>query len=332
MRRILSYTLAALCVTGISRCAEEADTTDYRQYMREFVQDISAYAKSRSHGFLVLPQNGPELYTLDGDEDGTADGTYLAAIDGVGCEDLFYGYEQDDAATPSEDTEYLVKFLDIVESRGVEVLTTDYCWTQSNMADSYARNTASGYTGFAADSRELDRIPSYPARPHNVHAGDVDSLHKAKNFLYLICPDNVYAEKEAFVTAIDATEYDLFIIDAFHAEDALSRADIDRLKTKPGGGRRLVISYVSIGEAEDYRFYWRTEWDTDPPSWMAGENTSWPGNYKVRYWDPSWQSVIFGSPDAYLDRILAAGFDGVYLDIIDAFEYFENAGEWWHPY
>ena len=30
-----------------------------------------------------------------------------------------------------------------------------------------------------------------------------------------------------------------------------------------------------------------------------------------------------GSPDAYLDRILAAGFDGVYLDIIDAFEYFE---------
>ena len=31
-----------------------------------------------------------------------------------------------------------------------------------------------------------------------------------------------------------------------------------------------------------------------------------------------------GHPDAYLDRILAAGFDGVYLDIIDAFEYWRD--------
>ncbi|MCX5769013.1 MAG: hypothetical protein NTZ09_01885 [Candidatus Hydrogenedentes bacterium] len=33
---------------------------------------------------------------------------------------------------------------------------------------------------------------------------------------------------------------------------------------------------------------------------------------------------ILGGPDAYLDRIITAGFDGVYLDIIDAFEYFEE--------
>ena len=38
-----------------------------------------------------------------------------------------------------------------------------------------------------------------------------------------------------------------------------------------------------------------------------------------------WKSVIFGtSPDAYLDQIIAAGFDGVYLDIIDAFEYWRD--------
>ena len=38
----------------------------------------------------------------------------------------------------------------------------------------------------------------------------------------------------------------------------------------------------------------------------------------------NWQAVIFGDNDAYLNRILAAGFDGVYLDIIDAYEYFEG--------
>lgn len=44
----------------------------------------------------------------------------------------------------------------------------------------------------------------------------------------------------------------------------------------------------------------------------------------VRYWEEDWQSVIYGSDGSYLRKILNAGFDGVYLDIIDAFEYFEE--------
>jgi len=50
----------------------------------------------------------------------------------------------------------------------------------------------------------------------------------------------------------------------------------------------------------------------------ADENPDWPGNYK--YWNPDWQTVIYGN----LGKILAAGFDGVYLDLIDAFEIFEQ--------
>src|SRR5690606_27315088 len=46
----------------------------------------------------------------------------------------------------------------------------------------------------------------------------------------------------------------------------------------------------------------------------------WPGNYCVRYWDRSWQVLLFGDPGAYLDRIISAGFDGIYLDRIDSFE------------
>ncbi|MBD3240455.1 MAG: hypothetical protein GF331_07705 [Chitinivibrionales bacterium] len=331
-RGVSALGICALCVALSLRCSEDPDTTDYRRLMRDFVQQISAYAKARSAAFVIIPQNGPELCTVDGNEDGFAATDYLDAIDGVGREDLYYGYDEDDEATPPEDITYLEAFLDIAEANGVEALVTDYCATPSKMADSYARNAAKGYTRFAADSRELDRIPTYPSQPYGVHAGDVTTLAQAKNFLYLLCPDNLWGSKQEFLNAIDATEYDAFIIDAFWAEEALTAAEVSRLKTKPGGGQRLVIAYMSIGEAEDYRFYWQDEWYENHPSWMAGENPSWPGNYKVRYWDESWQGIIFGQPDSYLDRILAAGFDGVYLDIIDAFEYFENAGEWWHAY
>jgi cysteinyl-tRNA synthetase len=44
----------------------------------------------------------------------------------------------------------------------------------------------------------------------------------------------------------------------------------------------------------------------------------------VRYWDKTWQNIIYGNNDTYLKKIIDAGFDGVYLDVVDAFEYFEE--------
>ena len=84
-----------------------------------------------------------------------------------------------------------------------------------------------------------------------------------------------------------------------------------------------MISYISIGEAEDYRYYWKNEWISNPPVWLAGENPDWEGNYKVRYWQKEWQNIIYGSESSYIYKIIITGFDGAYLDIIDAFEYFE---------
>ena len=123
---------------------------------------------------------------------------------------------------------------------------------------------------------------------------------------------------------------DLVVIDYSKDGDAagaFGQADLARMKQRPpssnaGGGTKQVISYMSIGEAEDYRFYWQQAWSTPAgkPAWLDDENPDWEGNFKVRYWDPEWKAVISGSPRSYLDQIIAAGFDGVYLDIIDAFE------------
>ncbi|MEZ5853512.1 MAG: endo alpha-1,4 polygalactosaminidase [Hyphomicrobiaceae bacterium] len=141
-------------------------------------------------------------------------------------------------------------------------------------------------------------------------------------------------------------------------------SNLVRLKRKPDGNRRLVISYLSIGEAEDYRGYWQTSWvkpDATPsqpekvayfpsfgasparahvkfaappglrpqhvntsvaPSWLDRENPEWRGNYRVRFWQQEWQKLLFGDKAAALDRLLEAGFDGVYLDRADVY------GQW----
>ena len=52
----------------------------------------------------------------------------------------------------------------------------------------------------------------------------------------------------------------------------------------------------------------------------------WAGDYWVKYWMPEWQKIIYGTPDSYLDRILALGYDGVYLDRVDAYWYYQDQG------
>lgn len=127
--------------------------------------------------------------------------------------------------------------------------------------------------------------------------------------------------------AMAASPYDLIVIDRSRDgsdEGALRPAEVERLKQKPDGGRRFVFAYLSIGEAESYRGYWQEAWKRSAPPFLLGENPDWEENYAVRFWMPQWQSIIFGSPEAYLDRIVAQGFDGVYLDKCDVTEDLEQ--------
>jgi cysteinyl-tRNA synthetase len=314
--------LCAIIMLSIS-CHRDIPDLDFKQEMRDFVQAISNYAKTAGQDFIIIPQNGQELITLNGDNKGKADLTYLAAIDGQGREDLYYGYDDDNKVTPAVETEYMADFLDIAKEYGIVILVTDYCSTPSKMDDSYSKNNLKEYISFAANHRELDNIPSYPSTPYDENDAVITSLGEIKNFLYLINPDQ-FASKQDFITAITATNYDLLIMDLFFDEEPFTSNDIEALRDKANGGKRLVVCYMSIGEAEDYRYYWKSTWKKGNPEWLYKENPDWEGNYKVKYWMDEWKQIIFGNENAYLDKILNVGFDGVYLDIIDAFEYFEE--------
>jgi cysteinyl-tRNA synthetase len=105
---------------------------------------------------------------------------------------------------------------------------------------------------------------------------------------------------------------DLVVIDYSNGDRPFTRAEVEQMRRKPDGSRRIVLSYMSIGEAEDYRWYWSGR----SSSWLGKENPKWKGNYGVRFWHEDWQKIVF----EYTDKILAAGFDGVYLDKVDEYE------------
>lgn len=131
--------------------------------------------------------------------------------------------------------------------------------------------------------------------------------------------------------------HDLLVIDASHdGTDALRFTKDEITRMKDGmGGRSVVVSYVSIGEASDFRDYWRASWTstgdstgklTDKaPGWLGPVNPDWPESRKIRYWDADWQKIIFNDKKTgELDAIVKAGFDAAYLDIVDGY-YFWGA-------
>jgi cysteinyl-tRNA synthetase len=292
--------------------------------MRTLIQDLSAYARQQKPGFLIVPQDGLSMLSATGESTGTPVAAYLAAIDGVGQEEVYYGFENaDDAATPASARNEYLGMLRLAERNGKPALVTDYCYTPWKMDTSYARNFRNGFISYAATARELDNIAT--ATPYNVHAGNVNSLSDAKNFLYLINP-HTYKNQQEFIKKVDSTNFDVLILDGFYNDDdePLTQSDLNALKTKFNGGRRIVLAYVAVGHAEDYRGYWRSEWFTNPPAWLQLiEDEDWAGNYPVRYWMPEWKSIVYGNDSSYIKKFTQAGFDGAYLDTYD-YKYWEK--------
>lgn len=79
-----------------------------------------------------------------------------------------------------------------------------------------------------------------------------------------------------------------------------------------GPGSALLLGYFSIGEAETYRDYF----STIPAEAIGPENPQWPGNFEVAFWTQAWRDVA----TAYIDRVIAAGFDGIYFDVVDEYQ------------
>ncbi len=88
----------------------------------------------------------------------------------------------------------------------------------------------------------------------------------------------------------------------------------DQISVLNSQGKSLW-SYLSIGEAETYRDYWRdNNFSTNPPDFFIEVNPN-TNSTRVAFWDTDWQNIV-------LDRVkglLSQGYSGLYLDVVDVY-------------
>lgn len=305
MRKTVLFLSIALCAFS----CKEKKTVKAGVKMQDFIISISNYARAQDPNFILIPQNGEEILFEDIDPEKGLRSDLIQAIDGYGVEELFYNgaYSPDD---------YRLGMLRRVNS-SLKVMVADYLDADSNAPNAFQAADAEQFIAFPRSTSNYD-YKSIPSTVYHENSDNIQTLAQAQNYLYLISTDN-YSDKATFLSAIQQTNFDVVIIDAFFGDELLTSSDVASLKTKLNGGQRLVISYMNIGSAEKYRYYWKKNWGLHHPLWLKKKYDGYKDEIWVKFWKDEWQEIIYGNDDSYTKKLLNAGFDGAYLDNIEGF-------------
>lgn len=290
-------------------CSKEKMSTKAGGRMQDLVIAISKYARGLKPGFIIIPQNGCELAYNGMDSTGGLRADYLDAVDAITVEELFYNQTL-------QGDPYRLNLLQPIKAQK-PVLVADYLGNDGQLDDAIDRNRQQGFLCFPRvnDNYYYDHIPNYII---DGNANDIPAMNQAKNFLYLLNADK-FTSRENYLQSLAATDHDVLIIDLFYEDTPLTPQEVAALKIKSNGGRRLVISYVNIGAAERYRYYWQKQWVLHLPHWLRKKYDGYADEYYVKFWVKEWQQIIFGNDGSYLKKIVDAGFDGAFLDNVEAY-------------
>lgn len=287
----------------------------YRDRMRELIREIK---RNTSNDKLLITQNGNELYFYKGE----MNKEFFYVTDGTTQESLYYGAGfKLTNPTPEKENEQLLNWLLPIRKAGKPVFAINYGIGEKARADLLKKSVQTNFVNELLPSFGAE-MPYVPIQ--NFNSRNINLLSDVKNFLVLLDPKK-FKDIDAFFEYLKETDYDLLLIEPSHSGKFMTKEQISALKRKKNGGVRKVIAYFSIGEAGDYRNYWKEEWNNENkrPSWIVEENPDWKGDFIVKYWSNEWKQIV----KDYQKKLDEIGVDGYLLDTVDTYYKFEDKSE-----
>ncbi|MFL2770501.1 MAG: hypothetical protein ACJZ9F_05785 [Rhodospirillaceae bacterium] len=305
-----------------------ARVPNYRNLMREMVEELSAYARRRDTTFSVLVRPGFELLRWDQREFILAEAKlgpradmpedavtpiglpmrrFIQAIDGIVLSNQFCG-----EGIP-------VSNLQRFQSMGIDFMSIEHCGNSSSAMNALEQAKEALMISHA-DADRIDSFEKIPTgRPTSENANNINAISDARNML-VATATRPYGGRGDWLLAARSNNYDIIVVDAFfNGLEPLSEEEVHTLKFKELGARRLVLAWLDITHASDDRFYWERDWTIGTPSWIVGRHENRPGTFAVEYWHPRWKSII----GTYFAGLMDLGFDGVLLNGSNTYLRFE---------
>lgn len=318
-------------VPGIPAAPVLGKLTNYRDEMRRLITNIAKFAREKNPGFVVLTHNGMDLLEKRDEVDEKKvypARAYMLSIDAIMQDGMFYGYESFGQPTSKEMTAKFTYLVDLAKRNRIGILSMDFARDPKKIDEVLAASSKQGFLPFVAhkDLSVINSLPPYPGRPFRENPNNVLSMSSAENYLYLR-DTTAFGNEDEFALKLHDTNYDMVVIDVFHGRKPFSKRAIETLKYKKLGARRLVLARMDVGTAATYRFYWKAGWQSGSPRWITAPYPTDPDRYFVEYWRPEWHKILYGDPTSFTFGLLAQGYDGVIIETVEAYRYFESDGQ-----
>ncbi len=288
---------------------------DAVEEMITFIQEMRDFATERDPDFIIIQQNAASI--IDGHPE------LVQVIDAIAQEAIWFDGDADfgwsdprgcDKETDADTTDGYLEFLKMYKEANLPVFNCEYACKSAEAA--YSRALGEGLIPYVS-RRSLSELTETP--PPLLQ----NQIPLAKNIIDWGYQLQGY---KSGLRSLRDSAFDVIVMDYSASggdDEEFKKEDINSVKFEGACDRKVALAYMSIGEAEEFRFYF-----DDLPEDLLFEdpNPQFLDNIKVRFWDERWQNIIFGNQEdgpekSYLDRIIDAEFDGIYLDIIDAFEF-----------
>jgi len=272
-------------------------TMYFRQTTRELMQAVRAYRRSLNPNFVLVAENGLYLVSKPDPQDDTLlfpARAFIRSIDAVLQPNLIKTLQSGDPKEDPAITAARTRLADnakTAKSLGVDVFNLEFATKAKDIDRLYAASAKQGFTPFIATSPVLGDIPTYPRSAFNANPTSLRDATQAKNYLY-IAHSQGFGVTRDFVQAMSDTNHDIIITSVFHGRVPLSKLDVERLKYKKLGARRLVLAEVDISSAATYDYFWQPGWGQGSPAFINMAIREDPDRYRPLYWDPAWPRVL----------------------------------------
>ena len=295
--------------------------TNYREEMRNNINFLTRFAKHQNPEFQIILHGDNTLFSLSEIEDLTnqynriknpilpedenEERELIENISAISVTNQICG-ENTERQTSSTNG---LQNIYIEQCKNVEKIDKAIDFSIQNKAPLYV---------FADRENAFKHIKGELIIKEN--AKNVFTVKDAKNVSILV-DDSNFPDKYKMIEDISRTNYDIVILKPlFHDKVRFTKEEINSLKLKKNGAKRLIIAEMNLSEISPKDYYWQKEWQEASPSWFKRKSFVEQDSMIVEYWNPTWRTTL----SHHFKSILDIGFDGVWFTGSENYKYFEK--------
>ena len=250
---------------------------------------------------LRLKQTSPDTSPLAG----SPQRFLIGSLDGIALNDLFCSDRK-----PS----------DSVSNSGLRIISIDKCKDVQAFDEAIEKSVKADSLLYAFIDPEsaFNKIRRQPII--NENSKNIFTVREAKNIKLLI-DDSLYKSKDRMIDDIADSNYDIIVIEPlFHGTEPFTAEEVNDMKFKKIGSKRMILALHNITEARDTAPYWRRNWIFGQTQLLARPSFSDKNAFIVEYWQDEWKNIM----GRYFKAIVDTGYDGAFLTGLENHRFFEK--------